>query len=211
MGENYKIKYLMYKSKYLNLKEHVNDSGPTGAFFFITTDVPHRGKAPVCSVLLTLERRNESGLEYSLPGGTIDSGYDAWETANKELLEETGMNNLPKMRQYPHLAPSNRTGCAKTTFIPRINQDVGNVRFERRVYMTHCNYKELYYNPSNVKNNETVGMVLFPCEDLIDIINDRKRDNVTNLRIRRDVKDCLIKILNNGYLDSSYNIIKTDN
>jgi 8-oxo-dGTP pyrophosphatase MutT (NUDIX family) len=204
MNQNiYKDKYLKYKNKYLNLKEQ-KGGGMTGAFFFIITDVPKKNNKPIRSVLLTLERRKNNGLEYSLPGGTIDFGYDSWNTAKKELLEETGMAKIPQLTYYPKLSKN-----SDSLFVPKINKDIGG-QYERCVYMTYCNYDDLYYNPSNVSNNETVGMILFPCEELLNIINNKNNDNIINLKIRHDIKDCLIKIFNNNYLDSSYNIIKSD-
>lgn len=181
MIEQYRLKYLKYKQKYDNLKKQHIKN----AVIFLLTDVPQSDKK---HVLLLMNAYN-----YSTPGGGIDAGETPEQAMKREYLEEVG-SNLPTLKK------------------PISIFDYGKPIPNTRIYIANsANFKELNYQPAKVKDQETTGMILIPCEELLYQIQNNKpsSNKYPCIKLRDVVKDST-KIILEEYLDSknNFNIIK---
>ena len=178
MIEMYRQKYLKYKNKYNNLKAQYIKN----AVIFLLTDVPQSDKKHVLLLM--------NGYNYSTPGGGIDDGETPEQAMKREYLEEVG-SELPKLE-------------SKIVIF-----DYGNPIPKTRIYIATCkNFDELNYQPSKVKDQETTGMILIPCEELLYQIHNNKPSSKKYpcIKLRDVVKDSTKKILEE-YLDSKNNFI----
>ena len=176
MIEQYRLKYLKYKNKYINLKEQ----NLKNAVIFLLTDVPQSNKKHVLLLM--------NGYNYSTPGGGIDAGETPYQAMEREYLEEVG-SKLPQLEK------------------PIAIFDYGKSVPNTRIYIANCvNFEELNYQPAKVKDQETTGMILIPCEELLYQIHNNKpsSDKYPCIKLRDVVKHST-KIILEEYLDSKNN------
>ena len=196
---NYKKEYLKYKKLYLELKnQFINQkgSGISNSAIFLMTDIPNIDGTQVRHVLLLVNRKMESGklagLKYSLPGGKVDHKENYFAAMKREYKEETGYE-LPKISSY-----INNGNFAKMDY-----------NDHTRIYISTCSSEEIVYVPKAVKNKETCGLILYPCEQLKKQLNGNPDEDYFQILLRKCQVESTKKIFND-YLDDRFNIKKSD-